>query len=94
MSLKTLSLGDWTVFLEDWCCHFALDASMLGLVGRLAEDHRVILFSNNPIYRWQNVGEYRMLYNALFNYKDLRLGTKVPPTAPEQSASTKSSESQ
>lgn len=45
--------GDWTVFLEDWCCHFALDASMLGLVGRLAEDHRVILFSNTNEEHWR-----------------------------------------
>jgi hypothetical protein len=35
---------------------------------------QVVLFATNPIYRWQNFGEYRMLYNALFNYKDLRLG--------------------
>jgi hypothetical protein len=34
----------------------------------------VLLFATNPVYRWQNFGEYRMLYNALFNYKDLRLG--------------------
>jgi hypothetical protein len=33
-----------------------------------------VLFATNPVYRWQNFGEYRMLYNALFNYKDLRLG--------------------
>jgi hypothetical protein len=35
---------------------------------------QVLLFATNPVYRWQNFGEYRMLYNALFNYKDLRLG--------------------
>jgi hypothetical protein len=35
---------------------------------------QVVLFATNPVYRWQNFGEYRMLYNALFNYKDLRLG--------------------
>jgi hypothetical protein len=32
------------------------------------------MFATNPVYRWQNFGEYRMLYNAMFNYKDLRLG--------------------
>ncbi len=35
---------------------------------------QVIMFATNPIYRWQNFGEFRMLYNAMFNYKDLRLG--------------------
>ncbi len=35
---------------------------------------QVLMFATNPIYRWQNFGEFRMLYNALFNYKNLRLG--------------------
>ena len=30
------------------------------------------MFATNPVYRWQNFGEFRMLYNALFNYKNLR----------------------
>jgi Zinc carboxypeptidase len=38
---------------------------------------QVLMFTTNPIYRWQNFGEYRMLYNAMFNYKDLRLGTNA-----------------
>ena len=25
---------------------------------------RVVLFSNNPIYRWQNHGEFNMVFNA------------------------------
>ncbi|HET9389557.1 MAG TPA: M14 family zinc carboxypeptidase [Steroidobacteraceae bacterium] len=32
---------------------------------------RVVLFVTNPIYRWQNVGEFRMLYNALLSYRNL-----------------------
>ena len=43
-------------------------------------DGQVLMFATNPIYRWQNFGEYRMLYNALFNYKSLRLGTDAPNT--------------
>jgi hypothetical protein len=39
---------------------------------------QILMFATNPVYRWQNFGEYRMLYNALFNYKDLRLGTNTP----------------
>jgi hypothetical protein len=40
------------------------------------------MFATNPIYRWQNFGEFRMLYNALFNYKNLRLGMDKATAAP------------
>ncbi len=39
---------------------------------------QVLMFATNPIYRWQNFGEFRMLYNALFNYKNLRIGLEEP----------------
>ncbi len=29
---------------------------------------RVILFANNPIYRWQNHGEFNMVFNSLLNW--------------------------
>jgi hypothetical protein len=29
---------------------------------------RVILFASNPIYRWQNHGEFNMVFNALLNW--------------------------
>jgi len=32
---------------------------------------KVILFATNPCYRWQNFGEFRMLFNAVLNYKNL-----------------------
>ncbi|MFN0178342.1 MAG: M14 family zinc carboxypeptidase [Gemmatimonadales bacterium] len=32
---------------------------------------RVILFANNPIYRWQNHGEFNMIFNALLNWNDV-----------------------
>lgn len=32
---------------------------------------RVILFSNNPIYRWQNHGEFNMIFNSLLNWNDI-----------------------
>jgi hypothetical protein len=41
------------------------------------------MFATNPIYRWQNFGEFRMLYNAIFNYKDLRLGIDTNAPKPE-----------
>lgn len=35
---------------------------------------QVLMFATNPVYRWQNLGEFRMLYNALINYRSLNLG--------------------
>jgi len=32
---------------------------------------RVVLFSNNPIYRWQNHGEFGMVFNTLLNWNDV-----------------------
>jgi hypothetical protein len=31
---------------------------------------RVLLFSNNPIYRWQNHGEFNMIFNSIINWND------------------------
>ncbi len=31
---------------------------------------KVLLFATNPCYRWQNLGEFRMLFNAILNYND------------------------
>jgi hypothetical protein len=33
---------------------------------------RVLLFAGNPCYRWQNFGEFNMLFNAVLNFNDLR----------------------
>jgi len=35
-------------------------------------DGRVILFATNPCYRWQNFGEFGMLFNAVMHYNDLK----------------------
>jgi hypothetical protein len=32
----------------------------------------VLMFATNPCYRWQNVGEFRMLFNALLNFNDFK----------------------
>jgi hypothetical protein len=32
---------------------------------------QVVMFTTNPIWRWQNVGEFRMLFNTLMNYRNL-----------------------
>jgi hypothetical protein len=45
---------------------FAVDVPG-GFTGR----GRVVLFANNPIYRWQNHGEFNMVFNTLLNWNDL-----------------------
>jgi len=32
---------------------------------------RVVLFANNPIYRWQNHGEFNMVFNSILNWNDV-----------------------
>ena len=32
---------------------------------------RVLLFANNPIYRWQTFGEHQMVFNALLYWNDI-----------------------
>ena len=31
----------------------------------------VVMFATNPVWRWQNLGEYRMIFNTLMNYRNL-----------------------
>ena len=33
---------------------------------------RVLLFATNPCYRWQNLGEFNMLFNAMLNWNDMQ----------------------
>lgn len=43
---------------------------------------RVILFAGNPCYRWQNFGEFNMLFNTVLNYNDIKTELQRPaPTA-------------
>ena len=30
-----------------------------------------VLFTTNPVWRWQNIGEFRMLFNTLLNFRNL-----------------------
>jgi hypothetical protein len=50
---------------------------------------QVLMFATNPIYRWQNFGEFRMLYNAIFNYKNLRIGLDEPTSPAGTSGANK-----
>jgi Zinc carboxypeptidase len=36
---------------------------------------RVLIFSTNPAYRWQNLGEFNMLANSILHFNDLPKGT-------------------
>lgn len=48
---------------------------------------RVIMFANNPIYRWQTFGEHGMVFNGLLFWNDMPApagGEKPVPTAPGQ----------
>jgi Zinc carboxypeptidase len=48
---------------------------------------QVVMFMTNPIWRWQNLGEYRMLFNTLMNYRNL---TPAPVTEPPSKAAAPS----
>jgi hypothetical protein len=41
---------------------------------------RVVMFANNPIYRWQNHGEFNLVFNTIMNWNDLANATR-PATA-------------
>ena len=42
----------------------------------------VLLFANNPIYRWQTFGEHTMAFNALLFWNDLPAAAPPPKPAP------------
>ncbi len=47
---------------------------------------RVLLFANNPIYRWQTFGEHALVFNTLLFWNDLPSGASgaAATTAPRQ----------
>jgi hypothetical protein len=42
---------------------------------------RVILFAGNPCYRWQNFGEFNMLFNTVLNYNDIKTAPEAATTS-------------
>ena len=46
---------DYGRFLDDWCCHFALDSLMLTAFNALAARYRVMIFSNTNAPHWNFV---------------------------------------
>ena len=53
---------------------FAVDVS-----GAVKGNGRVILFANNPIYRWQNHGEFNMVFNSIINWNDAGGAAEAKP---------------
>ena len=43
---------------------------------------RVMIFANNPIYRWQNHGEFNMVFNSILNWNDFGVGPAAAGVAP------------
>ncbi len=42
---------------------------------------RVLLFANNPVYRWQTFGEHGLVFNALLFWNDLPAAAPGAATA-------------
>jgi hypothetical protein len=58
---------------------FAVD-----LPGGFSGKGRVVMFANNPIYRWQNHGEFNMVFNTLLNWNDLGAASPAAATTPAE----------
>ena len=48
---------------------------------------RVVLFATNPCYRWQNHGEFGMLFNTILHHNDLHARRAGPEAADDAPAS-------
>jgi hypothetical protein len=45
---------------------------------------RLLAFATNPCYRWQNLGEWNMLFNAILHYDDLPVQERTSTTAADR----------
>jgi len=45
---------------------------------------RVIVFAGNPCYRWQNFGEFNMLFNTILNFNDIKNPSDRPSPSTAQ----------
>jgi len=39
------------------------------------------MYATNPVYRWQNHGEFNLLFNALMNWDDLGVNAGEKPVS-------------
>jgi hypothetical protein len=45
---------------------------------------QLVMFMTNPVWRWQNLGEFRMVFNTLLNFRNLAPAPNAAPrTAPK-----------
>jgi len=69
----------WPTFVEDWCCHLSLDASMLALIESLSRKHRVLIFSNTNQEHWDHVvGLSRGALSRFETYLSHEIGLEKP----------------
>jgi hypothetical protein len=55
------------------------------IVDQASGKGRIIMFAGNPMYRWQNFGEFNMLFNTVLNFNDIKTEALKPAgTAPAQ----------
>jgi hypothetical protein len=47
---------------------------------------RLVIFATNPCYRWQNHGEFGMLFNAVLHWNDRPATPAKKPAVPPTSA--------
>lgn len=55
---------------------------VVDLPGAVKGKGRVIMFANNPVYRWQNHGEFGMIFNSIINWNDQGAPAQPKPTRP------------
>jgi len=48
---------------------------------------RVLMFANNPVYRWQNHGEFNMVFNSIMNWNDTPASAPTPAASSTQGSS-------
>jgi hypothetical protein len=53
------------------------------VVNQPVGDGRLLMFTTNPVYRWQNHGEFNMVFNALLNHNDLGVAPDSGTTSEE-----------
>ena len=75
--------GDRDRFLEDWSCHLGLDGEMLALMTALAEQNRVMVFSNTNALHWARVEA--MCEGALDRF-ELHLSHEIGAVKPDLEA--------
>jgi hypothetical protein len=55
-----------------------------GIIDQASGEGRVILFAGNPCYRWQNFGEFNLLFNLVLNYNDISAAVAPKAAASER----------